>query len=238
MDQISIKTTQNVAIDYEVATLLDRGVALLIDYGVILLYYMIFTIMMNAAGYWDWQSDQTIVTVFLVPPSLYAMMMEIFFNGKTVGKMVMRIKVIKVDGSRPSVGSIVIRNLLRVVDSLLWFWTVGAFTILATGTGQRLGDLAARTSVVRTQRRKRLYDTILHRIDPNYIPVFPQVAALTDRDIATIKDVMIICSRTRNWEALRMLTARTKEVMQVETSMPDFQFLNTVIKDYTNYSFD
>ena len=238
MDQISIPTTQNVSIDYEVASLVDRGVAQLIDWGIFLLYFMIINIILSVSGNYRVWDEPFFWIAIPAPIYLYDLLMETFFNGRSVGKMAMRIKVIKVDGTQPSFGSILIRNMLRPIDGLLWFYTLGSITILASGTGQRLGDIMARTTVVRMQRKKRLYDTILHRVDPYYMPMFPQVINLTDKDIATIKDVMIICSRTRNWEALRMLTARTKEVMGVDSPMPDFQFLNTVIKDYTNYNFE
>ena len=234
MEQVSIRTTQNVTLDYEVASLGDRIIACLIDYGVFFIYWIIVTIILSATGM-AYREDSYFLSIFLMSPIfLYDLLMEWLFNGQSLGKMAMRIKVVKVDGTQPSVGSYFIRHLLRVVDSSLWFWTIGTFVILATGTGQRLGDLAAGTAVVRTVRRTRIYDTILHRVDETYVPAFPQVAMLTDRDIATIKDVMIICSRTRNWEGLRSLTIKVKEVMQVNPNIPDFQFLNIVIKDYTN----
>jgi len=238
MEQVSIPTTQNVYIDYEVATLVDRGVATLIDYGIFLLYFLIVNVVAGVISSRLLMEEPFFGIAILAPIYLYDLLMETFFNGRSVGKMAMRIKVIKKDGTRPSFGSFLVRNILRPVDGPAWLYAIGSLSILATGTGQRMGDLAAGTTVIRMQRKKRLYDTILHRVDPYYRPMFPQVMNLSDRDIATIKDVMIICSRTRNWEALRMLTARTKEVMGVESGLPDFQFLNTVIKDYTNYNFE
>jgi len=225
-------------IDYEVATLVDRGVATLIDWGIFLLYLMLVNIIASIVSWRLLWEEPFFEIAIWAPIYLYDVTMETLFNGRSVGKMAMRIKVIKVDGTRPSFRSFLVRNALRPVDGILWVYTIGSLFILATGTGQRLGDIVADTTVIRMQRKKRLYDTILHRVDPYYRPMFPQVMNLTDKDIATIKDVMIICSRTRNWDALRMLTARTKEVMGVESPMPDFQFLNTVIKDYTNYNFE
>ena len=236
MEQVSIRTTQNVSVDYEVASLFDRGMAWMIDIGIFLLYYLVVIMGILVAP--SWADDPFYMITITSPIWLYDMVMEILANGQSVGKMAMKIKVIKVDGTQPSIGSYILRNLLRFVDSLLWFWSIGAFTILATGTGQRLGDLVAGTTVVRTTRKRKVHDTILHRLDPNYQPSFPQVVNLTDRDVSTIRDVMIICSRTRNWEALRLVSNRTKEVMGIQSKMPDFQFLNTVIKDYTNYNFD
>lgn len=234
MEQVSIPTTQNVPLDYEVASLGDRMLATLIDYGVFLGYGIVGSLIASIIGGAGLMNDPWFAIFFWTPALLYDLFLEWLCNGQSVGKMAMKIRVVKIDGTRPSIGSFMIRQFLRIVDSGLWFWTFGSFTILATGTGQRLGDLAANTTVIRTKRPTRIYDTILHRIDPNYIPAFPSVAKLTDRDIATIKDVMIMCAKTRNWDGLSALAKKVKEVMEVDPKIPDFQFLNIVIKDYTN----
>ncbi len=231
MEQVSISTTQNVTLDYEVASIGDRILATLIDYGIFAVYFAIAAFFVAASGGADYFMERFL---FSAPFLLYDILMEWFCNGQSVGKMVMKIRVVKIDGTRPSIGSFLLRNILRLLDSLLSVFSIGTAAILATGTGQRVGDLAAGTTVIRTTRRTRIYDTILHRIDPNYIPAFPQVHMLTDRDISTIRDVMIVCSRTRNWDGLRALSIRVKEVMDINPNIPDYQFLNLVIKDYTN----
>ncbi len=71
--------------------------------------------------------------------------------GQTIGKRLLGLRVVRVDGSRPSAAAIAVRTLLRIVDGLPFLYLVGFITMLATGTRrQRLGDLAAGTRVVRT----------------------------------------------------------------------------------------
>jgi len=68
----------------------------------------------------------------------------------TPGKLLLGLRVVGSDGARPSVGAIVLRTLLRIVDWLPFFYLVGFIAILATGSRRRrLGDLAAKTSVAR-----------------------------------------------------------------------------------------
>ena len=68
--------------------------------------------------------------------------------GQTVGKLLLGVRVVRTDGSRPSVAAIGIRTLLRVVDWLPFLYLVGFIAMLATGgRRQRLGDLAAKTGV-------------------------------------------------------------------------------------------
>jgi uncharacterized RDD family membrane protein YckC len=71
--------------------------------------------------------------------------------GQTVGKLLTGLRVVGVGGDRPSVGAAAIRTVVRVVDWLPLLYVVGFLTMLATGARrQRLGDLAARTSITRT----------------------------------------------------------------------------------------
>jgi uncharacterized RDD family membrane protein YckC len=71
---------------------------------------------------------------------------------QTVGKLVLGLQVIRADGTRPSVSAIAVRTLLRIVDWLPAFYLVGFIATLSTGQRrQRLGDLAAKTTVARKQ---------------------------------------------------------------------------------------
>lgn len=71
-------------------------------------------------------------------------------TGQTLGKRLMRIRVVSADGSRATWGQVLGRTLLRIIDSLPVLYIVGLITVFATGRGrrQRVGDLAARTLVV------------------------------------------------------------------------------------------
>jgi len=69
--------------------------------------------------------------------------------GATAGKMVMGLKVVKLDGSPVGIPAVLARNVLRVVDGLPFFYIVGLVFVAVTNKNQRLGDLAAGTTVVR-----------------------------------------------------------------------------------------
>ena len=69
-------------------------------------------------------------------------------TGQTLGKRLLGVRVASLDGGRPGVGAIALRTLLRLVDGIA-FYLVALVAILATGKRrQRLGDLAAKTTVV------------------------------------------------------------------------------------------
>ena len=70
-------------------------------------------------------------------------------GGQTLGKKAMKVKVVKEDGSEFTTQDALIRNLLRVVDHLPCIPLVGLIMILVNKNHQRLGDIAAKTVVVK-----------------------------------------------------------------------------------------
>jgi uncharacterized RDD family membrane protein YckC len=86
---------------------------------------------------------------------LYYFALEAAF-GQTVGKFLLALRVVRADGSRPSAAAIAVRTLLRIVDWLPFLYLVGFITMMATGHRRmRLGDLAAKTILARTQPTRR-----------------------------------------------------------------------------------
>jgi uncharacterized RDD family membrane protein YckC len=80
----------------------------------------------------------------------YFMSLEWIFRGQTLGKRVMKLRVVDADGLRLRFSQIVVRNLLRTVDMLPGLYTVGGIALLLSPKLQRLGDIAANTIVIRT----------------------------------------------------------------------------------------
>jgi uncharacterized RDD family membrane protein YckC len=239
MANVSFQTTHNVQIDYEAATLGDRIVAALVDYAVFIVYLLFALIFFQIIGLGHLLENGFFILAVMIPVFLYDLVCEVLLNGQNLGKKVMNIRVVKTDGSSPGIGSYLTRWIFRLIDSVLYVWCFGILSILISGKSQRLGDLAAGTTVIRLRRKTRLHNTILHRyIDSGYQPVFSQVSRLTDKDINTIYELVRVIRKTRNSEALQLLTNHVKELMSVRSDMKDIQFLDTVIKDYSNYQFE
>lgn len=79
----------------------------------------------------------------------YRIVLEWRWRGQTIGKRIMRLRVVDVEGMRLRLSQVVVRNLLRALDFLPAFYVVGGLTCLMSRHAQRLGDIAANTVVVR-----------------------------------------------------------------------------------------
>ena len=68
---------------------------------------------------------------------------------QTLGKRVMKLRVVRVDGTKAAAGPVFLRNVVRLVDWLPFLYVVGGIAVFSTGQRrQRLGDMAAKTKVV------------------------------------------------------------------------------------------
>jgi uncharacterized RDD family membrane protein YckC len=237
MDNLQIRTTQNVDIEYEVASIGDRILATLLDYLFFIAYLLLVFLIVGIAARYN-GVNQIILLLFLLPIIFYDLLCETFMEGKSFGKMIMKIKVVKIDGTQANFGAYLIRWLFRIIDTRLFMGGLALITILLNGKGQRLGDMAAGTTVIKMKQKVKLSDTILSAVKPEYHIVFNEVQRLSDNDISIIKEVIEMSRRTNNSEAIKKLAAKTKDVMQVTSDLPDHKFLITVLEDYTHYNFD
>lgn len=90
--------------------------------------------------------------LYFVVPIAYGIAFEWWMRGQTLGKRVLRLRVLDAGGLRLRFSQVVMRNLLRAVDALPAFYLLGGLVCLASRRCQRLGDLAAGTIVVRLEQ--------------------------------------------------------------------------------------
>jgi uncharacterized RDD family membrane protein YckC len=94
-----------------------------------------------------------IVTFFVVQIG-YGIVLEWLWRGQTVGKRLLRLRVVDVQGLKLQPSQVILRNLLRVVDALPLFYCLGGLVCWFNGRAQRLGDIAANTMVIRQPKVK------------------------------------------------------------------------------------
>lgn len=235
MDEFQIETAQNVGINQNVASIGDRLLAYLLD-SVVIFSYAIGTILLLGAMDLEMRDAWAIYLLVNLPAFLYYVLLETFWDGKTVGKSVVKTRVVKLDGSKPSFASYFVRWILRIVDVVITFGGGAALTILVKGNGQRIGDIAAGTTVISERQKVSINDTILKEIPFDYVPTYSQVTVLNDNDMQKVKNLYDEAVLKGNHNVILNLYHRLCKVMVVDPKQKPVDFVATVIKDYNYYT--
>jgi uncharacterized RDD family membrane protein YckC len=229
MQTIRVHTTQNVYIHYPLASVGDRIIAHLIDSVLLGLYAVAVIALFNRLDVDHW----SIWTLAGVPFLFYSLLFEIFMNGQSPGKYLIKIKVVRLDGAPPKIGDYILRWLMRAIDLRLFSGAVAMISIIAGGKGQRLGDIAAGTSVIKLAEQKEITSQeIFIMTESEYQPVFHEARNLTARDIEIIQQALEVNKRTGNVKPAVLLTEKIKAILDLRTDLPPVKFLYTIIKDY------
>ena len=234
MEKITIVTTQNVAIEYELASLGDRYVAALIDYFMLLMYMIGFAILTEYFLFLQYAPEWVYMMVLFLPVSFYHLVCEIAFNGQSFGKYIMKLKVIALDGSQVTLSNYLLRWLIRPLDIMITLGGAAVFSIVMSDKGQRLGDMAAGTSLISLKSGTTLDDTLFVLTNDDYEVVFPSVKKLNDSDISIIKELLAASRKTKNTNVTKTLAEKIKKLLEIESDLPIRQFLEVIIKDYNH----
>lgn len=153
MHQLQIRTPEGVAFSFTLASPVTRSLAWVVDGFCIMMsatvinYALILLAFISADLYMGMQ-----VILYFVVSIGYGILLEWVWHGQTVGKRLLRLRVMDRQGFRLRFAQVFLRNLLRPADSLPVFYLLGGVTSLISRHAQRLGDLAAGTVVVRIPR--------------------------------------------------------------------------------------
>jgi len=233
METIELNTTQNVSLQFPVASIADRILAFFFDAVFMGLYSILVGVFLSG-----WLGLETWGIVFLFSPLVfYHLIFEIFFNGQSPGKRIMNIRVFKADGSQLTAGRCFIRWIFRLADITFTSGALATLIIIINGKGQRLGDIAAGTTVLKTGKKNTFQQTLWMDVEEDYQPRFPEAERLTDKDVQTIKEVVQITKdpnrRPDNYiELLSNTRQAIEQKTQTSSRMSDLDYLTTMIKDF------
>ncbi|RPD94492.1 RDD family protein [Aureibaculum marinum] len=236
MDNFQIETAQNVSINQNVANVSSRIGSFLLDMLIIVAYAIIMMWILNAIGLVANMESWFIYTIMGLPIFFYSLFFEVLMNGQTPGKFVNNIRVVKIDGSKPTFGSYLLRWMLRLIDIDLATGSIALLTILLNGKGQRLGDIAASTTVISEKKHVAIEDTLIADLPEDYTPTFPQVTMLSDRDIQSIKELYKSAIKKRNHSVINKLHQKIIDITDIKTDLKPIDFVDKVIKDYNYYT--
>lgn len=238
MSDSTIITGQFVRINQTPASVGERLIARIIDYVVLGIYIVCavyITSILHLSEYY------IILLLLFLPVLCYSLLCEVFYNGLSVGKWLMNMRVLKADGSTPSLSAYFLRWLLYVVDVPLTSG-LGVLVMLINKNNQRLGDLAANTIVIKEKDYRKIQVSLdeFSYLTQAYHPQYPLAADLSLEQINVINKTLDAFTKDRQLH-IKQLASKVRSVLAVSNTAEqtsDENFLQTVIRDYQYYALE
>jgi uncharacterized RDD family membrane protein YckC len=204
-DRLTIETPEGVELDLTLAGIGSRFTASLIDHTLQFTLVIAAVLALGELGSLGSENGQTtvddgggalavaVLTLFgFAIFFAYDLLFEVRFGGRTPGKRLTGLRVVRTGGRPVGFVTSAIRNLLRVVDVLPGFYGVAMAVMFASKRNQRLGDLAAGTVVVRERKGGRTGkrdgpDHGASEPGPRLDTAGWDVSAVSAQDIATVR---------------------------------------------------
>jgi len=213
-DKLTIDTPEQTSLEYPIAGLGSRFLAILADTAiqVVLSFFVLIVgsiVWTSLSGFWKVGAQWTVAIIFILLFLLYSgyfALFEIFWNGQTPGKRFAQVRVIKDDGRPIGAYEAIVRNALRLVDSLPTLYGVGLLSIFLSKQSKRLGDFVAGTVVVHEKTLVDVRPYAETKIDETLPPI--------DASKVTLEEVQLIetfLNRRDNLEP----SVRTTMAMQI-----------------------
>jgi uncharacterized RDD family membrane protein YckC len=261
MSEIRIATNFNIDVEFTSPPFYRRLAAWMIDLFLEVFYLIMAIRYLNSIRVSNFDESYNIWAIglaLMVPFLVYHVVCEITMNGQSFGKKLIGIRVISENGGRPSISQYVIRWLIRTSDVTLLIMIImaasGAFSrvnavwgmgmvlglllldviLVNTRKQQRLGDILAGTILINTRQKEDINDTIFQEVSDTYVPSFPQVMQLSDRDINSLKGILDTARKRHDFNLAELASEKIKAHLNIYTTLSPFDFLEVLLKDY-NY---
>lgn len=216
-------------ISYTLAGLSDRIFAYLIDILIMISITIVLVIILTTTGLID--TSPFLLILAVLPAFFYHLILEVTMHGQSIGKKMMHIKVVKIDGTEASLGGYLLRWLIWPIDTFL-YGGIAIMCITIGGKGQRLGDMAAGTTVIKLRSSEFLRQHTMNIIDENYVAVFKNADQLPGEFVELINKAIKAKLEMLDEKPVTLMAQKTKERLHITTDMPDLKFLHTILKDY------
>jgi uncharacterized RDD family membrane protein YckC len=182
-DTVTVSTPEGVDFELTLAGAGSRFVSALVDLAIQMALLAATAIAVGPIGGFGAAAAALISFVVVLG---YDVLFEVFASGRTPGKRLNGMRVVRTGGEPVGFLTSAIRNVVRLVDFLPFAYLIGASAILLTRRNQRLGDLAAGTLVVRDRAAQRQSESL-----PALLPVEATAAwdtsAVTPEEIAAVR---------------------------------------------------
>jgi len=212
----------------------------LIDTAIVALFFILIIYLLFSLGIIkDIETALTVISVvlFIIKYS-YSLLIEILTNGQSLGKKIVGIAVIKLNGNSLSTNDYLIRWAYRAVDFGMSLFSIGTISILMSEKNQRLGDMIANTTVIKLKPDRIVtLDDLQNLPDKeDYTPKYPQVTQYNDEEMLALKNLLVRYQQYQNntyADILHDTVTKVKYQMDLEELRIDnVTFLREIISEY------
>jgi len=255
MKSVEFISAQNVKIEYEYATVIQRTTAVIIDATAVAVYLLIMLYVIARVS--DDSSRILELILMKLPWIFYHPVLEYLTQGQSLGKYALGIRVVTYNGERPGLREIFTRWIFK--GHFMWIgfsffagfqelFSVGLIHICMGIIGfmyasvaekkQRMGDVMAGTIVIKDKSTVRysLRDVLSIKSQENYSPEYPNVVRFTDEDMLLIKTTIQRVRKFPNQEtkqfAVDLADESAKLIGLDKTPEKRLKFLQTLLQDY------
>ncbi|MCD4654810.1 RDD family protein [bacterium] len=175
---LRIRTPEGVSFSMHLAGPVTRFLAWVIDFAIIIALSSVLssTMVLLTAISMDFSRAAGIIAYFVISIG-YGILLEWKLKGQTLGKRLLKIRVMDERGLNLQLSQIVLRNLLRFIDSFPMLYAVGGIASLVSAKAQRLGDYAANTIVVHTSINRVVLPAMTKPVKYNSLSEYPHLEA-------------------------------------------------------------
>jgi uncharacterized RDD family membrane protein YckC len=252
MLSVKLDTGFNIEVDFPISPFHRRMFAYCIDAIVMYLYWVLVLGIFESLPENKISGNEGLRILIGLPILIYYPAMEILTNGQTIGKKIMGIRVITLEGGQASISQYLLRWMFRTADfpvwiffsiwsgALPWYSSVLAFSgiacVIISDKSQRIGDIVAGTIVIFTRSKTSWQDTVFTEVEAGYKPRYPQVMQMSDKDLNSLKMIIETVKKNNNHDLAFRISERIKWKLNMQGDQDALDFLETLLKDYNYYS--
>lgn len=227
MEKIEITTSHNIVVRFELASLMQRILAFFIDIFILCIFSGIVAIVGSEVLYW--------LIIFPVV-AFYHLAFEIFYQGRSIGKKLLKIRVVSLEGRTAKLNDYLVRWVFRLIEVVPALGSIAIIFIVSSEKNQRIGDMLANTTVVKERNENEVQLKSIESIEVGEDIKYPSIIQFSDSDMLLVKQAInryMNNPHKNNKEVLDELCIRISDKLNVDTKgMKKVDFLNKVLYEY------
>ncbi len=229
MKSIEITTAHNIVFKYELAGAVPRCLATFLDLIIIIVFMVI------GGAIFSWNTVLFYLFTF-IPILLYHLIFEIFWQGQSPGKRVLKLQVVTLNGTTPTINDYFLRWIFRLIDITFSLGSLALINVLSSEKNQRIGDLIAQTSVISVKNSHQVNLKTLESLNDRSDQIkYPKLRNFSDEDMLLLKQAIRRYNEFKTSEnelILKKIGTKIFKELEIKDKKVSVQILNSLLNEY------